>query len=51
MTSDAAPTPRLNLPGAASARAAALIASSAGPRVNTPAIAVPRCAPGSTAEA
>ena len=50
-TGDDAPMPRTNRPGAASASAAAVIASSPGPRVNTGAIAVPSRSSGSQAAA
>ncbi len=51
MTGEDAPTPRVKRPGAASASAAACIASSAGPRVWTGTMAVPSCSWGAQTEA
>ncbi len=50
-TGEDAPTPSAKRPGAASASAAALIASNAGPRVKTGVIAVPRRSRGAQAAA
>ena len=46
MTSDDAPSPTANRPGAASARPATVCASNAGPRVYTGAMAIPSCSAG-----
>ena len=51
MTSEEAPSPNANRPGAASARAARLWASKAGPRVYAGVMATPRLSAGSHAAA